>query len=306
MINQQYTVIREQASEWGELILPREKRDQEGGLRVVLFGSTTAGHLVLETLLQFNRNHPGKINVSAMATDNPCDPQARIGIKKRVWKYYSSLQQRRLMDLVIQEACIAGIPCYTGSVKNDYFKGLLQQWDPELIIMCCFGQKIDSFIYNYPSYGMYNFHPSDLASNIGAGAKPFESTILEGRTISKMILHMVTETIDGGPIVGISPPVSIVTSNGTYPGNFLVLQEKIPSVCGWMTYGLLKAVLDLKEQGVLQPVKTIDFDRVIPHKVKELLMVPAENDPSQVRRLPLPEYSFSHQDEFKIKFQSHE
>jgi len=299
VVNQQYTVIKEQAFEWGELILPPEEKPRAGGLRVVLFGSTTAGHLVLETLLQFNRNHPGKIDLSAVATDNPCDPKARIGIKKRVWKYYSALQQRKLMDLMIQEACTAGIPCYTGSVKNDYFKRLLQQWDPELIIMCCFGQKIDSFIYHYPSCGMYNFHPSDLASNIGAGAKPFESTVLEGRTISKMILHMVTETIDGGPIVGISPPVSIVTSDGTYPGNFLVLQEKIPSVCGWMTYGLLNALLESKEQGLIHPVKTIDFDRIIPQKVKEVLMVPAENDPAQVRRLPPPEYSLSLEDGFK-------
>ncbi|MBP6978552.1 MAG: formyltransferase family protein [Bacteroidales bacterium] len=289
MVNQQYTVIRELASEWGELILPASKRKLQRGLRILLFGSTTAGHLVLKTLLHFDRNHPGKIDIRAVATDDTRDPLAKIGIRKRVWKYYSSQEQRSLMDLVIQEACSAGIPCYTGGVKNDYFKGLLQQWDPELILMCCFGQKIDGFIYRYPSYGMYNFHPSDLVSNIGAGAKPFESTILEGRTISKMILHMVTENIDGGPIVGISPPVSIVTSHGTYPDNFLVLQEKIPSICGWMTYGLLASILDRQDRGDHEMITSIDYERIIPRSVKEMLMEPVTNDPLKIKKLPFPE-----------------
>ncbi len=289
MEKQAYTVIRDEASEWGELILPSEKRSLQGGLRTVLFGSTTAGHLVLETLLRFNRNHPGQIDVIAVATDDTRDPLARIGIKKRIWKYYSAQEQRRLMDMMIHKAIPAGIPCYTGGIKNDYFRGLLKKWDPELIIMCCFGQKVDRFIYEYPPYGMYNFHPSDLASNIGAGAKPFESTINEGRTTSNMILHRVTETIDGGPIVGISPRINIALASGRFPDNFLVLQEKIPSVCGWMTYRLLLALLDSKNRGEVYPVATLDFESIVPPVVKEILMEPVGNDPREIKELTYPE-----------------
>lgn len=289
MSQEPYTVKQDPGFEWGELILPLKRREHKGGLRIVLLGSTTAGKLVLDTLLRFAGNHPGEIDVIALATDNTRDPQARIGIKKRIWKYYSMEERENLMGMVTQTALTAGIPCYTGAVKNDYFKGLLKEWDPELIIMCCFGQKVDRFIFEYPRYGMYNFHPSDLASNIGAGAKPFESTILKGRTTSHMILHQVTEIIDGGPITGISPRINISLAEGGYPDNFLVLQEKIPSICGWMTYGLLLEILRHKEKGMNGTVMKIDFEGLIPEAIKEMLMEPVNNDPSLIKKLPYPE-----------------
>ncbi len=289
MTQQPYIVKRDPASEWGELIVPLEKRERRGGLRVVLLGSTNAGKLVLDTLLRFAGNHPGKIDVIAMATDNTRDPLARIGMKKRIWKHYTKEERENLMEMMIQGALTAGIPCYTGAVKNDYFRGLLREWDPEMIIMCCFGQKADQFIYAYPRYGMYNFHPSDLASNIGAGAKPFESTIMNGRSTSHMILHQVTEIIDGGPIIGISPRINITLAEGGYPDNFLVLQEKIPSICGWMTYGLLLAILGRKEKGMNGPIGKIDYEVLIPEGIMEMLMEPVKNDPALIKRLPYPE-----------------
>lgn len=271
------------------MFLPLKHRERNGGLRIVLLGSTTAGKLVLDTLLRFAGNHPGKTDVIAMATDNTRDPMARIGMKKRIWKHYSKEERENLMEMTIQGAVTAGIPCYTGAVKNDYFRGWLREWDPEMIIMCCFGQKADRFIYEYPRYGMYNFHPSDLASNIGAGAKPYESTVLKGRTTSRMILHQVTEIIDGGPIIGISPRINISLAGGGYPDDFLVLQEKIPSICGWMTYGLLLAILGQKERGMNGPAGMIDYERLIPEGIKEMLMEPVKNDPSLIQKLPHPE-----------------
>jgi folate-dependent phosphoribosylglycinamide formyltransferase PurN len=282
-------VIRDPASEWGELILPEQQGLFSGGTRIALFGSTTAGHLVLETLLRFNSHHPGKLDIRAVATDDTRDPKARIGIKKRIWKYYTPKEQKELMDLMVEASCRNGIPCYTGGVKNEYFKRLLRLWDPEVILMCCFGQKVDPFIFNYPVYGMYNFHPSDLASNIGAGAKPFESTIQEGSTTSHMILHKVSEIIDAGPIVGISPPVNIAMKNGKYPSSFLVLQEKIPSVCGWMVHGLLTALLERIANGNPGPVDKIDYEPLIPDYIKTELLKPVYNDPMKVKKLPFPD-----------------
>ena len=289
MLQQSYIIKQDPASEWGELFQPLKSRERNGGLRIVLMGSTTAGKLVLDTLLRFAGNHPGKTDLIAMATDNTRDPQARIGIKKRIWKHYMREDRETLMEMVIQGALARGIPCYTGAVKNDYFKGLLREWDPEMIIMCCFGQKVDRFIYEYPRYGMYNFHPSDLASNIGAGARPYESTVLKGRTTSHMILHRVVEIIDGGPIIGISPRINISLAKGGYPDNFLVLQEKIPSICGWMTYGLLLAILGQKEKGMDGPVGKIDYEVLIPEGIKKMLMEPVKNDPSLIKKLPYPE-----------------
>lgn len=283
-----FHTITDERSEWGRLYLPATPRPICEGMRIALLGSTTAGLLVIESLLHFETMFPGQLNIMAAATDDTVDPRAKIGIRKRIWKYYSPGEQELLMRRMIARACHHGIPCYTGAVKNEYFRALLRAWDPEAIIMCCFGQKVDQNIYEYPLLGMYNFHPSDLASNIGAGARPFESTIHEGRATSHMILHQVTETIDAGPIVGISPKINIALQNGQYPRNFLVLQEKIPSVCGWMTHGLLMALMEKKKQGGKGPVVHIDFERLIPESIKTMLMEPVVDDPLKIKKLPIP------------------
>jgi folate-dependent phosphoribosylglycinamide formyltransferase PurN len=287
-INPSFSVVHDPGSEWGELLLPRQPKPPNGGLRIVLLGSTTAGHLLLKTLIAMDRKSPGKIDIRAVATDAPLDPKARISVKKRIWRYYSGDEKARLSELMKKAVLSYGIPCYTGGVKNNYFRSLLKAWDPEVIIMCCFGQKIDTLIYEYPALGMYNFHPSDLASNIGAGAEPFMLTIENGRTTSNMILHRVTETIDAGPIVGISPTINIALGNGHYPDSILVLQEKIPSVCGWMTHALVTELLVKKEKGEQDKIDHIDFEKIIPPHIKELLLKPVSNDLNERYELPLP------------------
>jgi folate-dependent phosphoribosylglycinamide formyltransferase PurN len=283
-----FRVICDPGSEWGRLYIPERLKTPGGGLRILLLCSTTAGYLLLRTLIHLDSQLPGKIDIRAVATDDPLDPNARISAKKRIWKYYSEDEKARLSELVRKTTLAYGIPCYTGGVKNDYFRALLRGWDPEVIIMCCFGQKIDAPIYEFPAFGMYNFHPSDLASNIGAGAQPYTMTIENGRTTSNMILHQVTETIDAGTIVGISPAINITTANGHYPVNILVLQEKIPSVCGWMAYTLVTRILRKRERGETGKIDHIDFDEIIPSPVKELLMKPVSNDINERYELPMP------------------
>lgn len=283
-----FRVIVNDASEWGQLFIPVNMPEKKDGLRIAVFGSTTSMHLVMEILIRMDRKFPGSINIRAVATDDPLDPRARIFVRKRIWKYYSIEEKSYLMNLVKDTVLSYGLPCYTGGVKNDYFRALLKTWDPEVIIMCCFGQKIDAPIYEYPSYGMYNFHPSDLASNIGAGAEPYIMTIDNGRTTSNMILHIVTETIDGGPIVGISPVINIALENGNYPDSILSLQEKIPSICGWMTYGLVMKILEKKRKGETGSVNQVDFEKIIPLHIKKLLLKPSSNDPDEDYKLPYP------------------
>jgi len=283
-----FRVERDTRSEWGGLYIPEKLKTPGTGLRILLLCSTTAGHLLLRTLIHMDSQFPGKIDIRAVATDDPLDPKARISVRKRIWKYYSDDEKARLSELVRNAALAYGIPCYTGGVKNDYFRTLLRGWNPEVIIMCCFGQKVDAPVYGFPAFGMYNFHPSDLASNIGAGAQPYTMTIENGRTTSNMILHQVTETIDAGPIVGISPAINITTGNSHYPDNILVLQEKIPSVCGWMAYALVTRLLRKKEKGETGKIDHIDFDEIIPYAVKEILMKPVTNDITERYELPMP------------------
>jgi folate-dependent phosphoribosylglycinamide formyltransferase PurN len=282
-----YKKLEDNGSLWGGLYQPLKAKSPPGnGLRTVVFGSTNAGALVVESLRRLEQKSPDLISLTGVATDDPVDPKTRITVQKRIWKYYNAVEMENLRNKVIHTAMGAGSPCYTGGVKTDYFREIFKQWDPELIIMCCFGQKIDEFIFRYPVYGMYNFHPSDLASNIGAGPQPFQGTLKNNRKTSVMTVHQVNEHIDRGPIVGNSPEVNITKSDGSYPSNLLVLQEKIPSVCGWLGVELVLEAVKIKQSGRQHAISSFDFSGVIPESIKQILLKPATDDLPETYALP--------------------
>jgi len=255
-------------------------------------GSTTAGKLVLKNLHSLEEKFPELINLVAMATDDPTDEKARISARKRIWAYYNEEEKKSLFEQVLSTANQIGVPCYTGEVKTNYFRQILQEWAPDLIIMCCFGQKIDAVIFDFPTYGMYNFHPSDLKKKIGAGARPFHETMENDHKLSMMSIHRVNEEIDAGPVVGTSPPINICLADGSYPANILTLQEKIPVVCGWMTIELLLATLAQKEKGIHSPVHCVNYHQKFPDYIKSKLMEPASDDLTFDYSLP-PHFLFT-------------
>jgi folate-dependent phosphoribosylglycinamide formyltransferase PurN len=283
-----YQKIEDQESVWGALFLPlNPRRQHEGALRTVVFGSTNAGALVIESLEMFEKKYPDRFNLVGVATDDPCDPNTKISVQRRIWKYYSGGEMCLLMNKVINLATEEGVPCYTGSIKTDYFRDILRQWNPDVIIMCCFGQKVDAFVFDYPKYGMYNFHPSDLAANIGEGSQPFHDTMNNDKRTSVMTVHLVNEYIDRGPIVGKSPEINIRKADNSYPLNILSLQEKIPAICGWLSIELILEVLERKASGEQGPLTSVDFNRLTPEYIKQRIMEPANDDLTDRYLLPL-------------------
>lgn len=276
-----YTQKKSSEMVWGGHFEPNCKKNlKKKGLRTVVFASTTAGHLLLDHLIRYEKKHPEELNLVGIATDDPLDTNTKISVKKRIWNYYSRSEMNEMLSSILNLSSNAGIECYTGSVKTDYFRALIQKWDPDVIIMCCFGQKIDAVIFDYPKMGMYNFHPSDLAARIGAGAHPFQETMLNGNQTSLMTIHHVTEHIDVGPIVGQSPPVCIVDERGNHPDDVKNLQEKIPSVCGWMGVELIKTLIGLKQSALYSKIDVIDFSARFPQEIKDKLLEYVKPDPS--------------------------
>ncbi len=283
-----YKKITNDESLWGALYLPlKKKKTSDKALKVVLFGSTNAGALVVDSLLRYEQKYPDLLSLVAVATDDPYDPNTRISVNKRIWKYYNADEMLILRNKVIDLSTLGGIPCYTGSIKTAYFRDMLLKWNPDVILMCCFGQIVDPQIFEYPVYGMYNFHPSDLAANIGVGAQPFQDTIKYGNSTSMMTIHHVNEQIDKGPVVGVSSKINIKKADGNYPQSILTLQEKIPSISGWLSVEIIKEVLKHKEEGIQKPVSRIDFADRTPNHIKKKLLEPANDDLTDMYTLPL-------------------
>jgi len=288
----QYTT--ESDNRWGGLLHPAPGENpskDSNGLRIVLFASWDYGYLVFESLKEFEHKYPGKINLVGLVTDNPLNPDAKISIKKRVWKF-SDLPHRVFDEtFTIESALSDGIPVYTGEIKIESFYRCLEQWNPDAIIVCVFGQLINSRIINIPPYGIYNFHPSDLKNNQGAGPAPYEDLVARNAETTVWSVHHISEEIDCGPVIGQSPPMNIRNMEGKIPENPYVVYQKFAEALPILTVLLaeeLSRKFKRKEPG---PVEHFDFNILIPDEVKQLLMQPIVSDaPSD--NLPIPEKSF--------------
>lgn len=284
----EFNKITNEASLWGDYYDPVIQKTNAGnGLRVVLFVSCNCGNNVLWSLNLLEQKFPHNLNIIGVATDDPVDPDARISLKKRIWSQYTPGERADLKNKIINSCMTIGIPCYTGAVKTDYFRNIYQSWKPEVLLMFCFGQKLDSSLYGYPALGSYNLHPSDLPRQMGAGTQPFQNAIRNGLKTSPLVIHQITELIDMGPIVGVSPPVNICLDDGTYPLSLLTLLEKITTVGGWMSVQLISDLISHKASGETGAVHRIDFGAKLPGEIKKMLMEPAENDLTEMYELPL-------------------
>src|SRR5215217_7338304 len=134
-------------SRWGELIVPAPDElpsRSAAGLRAVLFASFEFGYMALEAVTAYAKQFPDWAQVVGLVTDDPTNPAAHIGLKKRVWKYMD-----RDEIVAIETALKEGVPAYTGEIKIDVFRDLLASWQPpDAIISCVFGQVIDTWIIN--------------------------------------------------------------------------------------------------------------------------------------------------------------
>lgn len=272
--------------DWGSYYMsPEHLAEEKKGLRIVLFGSTLGGMWVLESLKKLKEILGDRISLIGLATDDARDPQARISLKKRIWHYFEKPDQYRMVEEIIQCGLSEGMEVFTGNIKSGYFHQLLHKWNPNLIIMACFGQIVPHSIFTYPKMGMYNFHPSDLKKDIGAGPRPFEDTLQSRMSNTCVSLMGVTEVIDHGPMIGQSPPIRITGENDVFFDDVLLTEEKVTSIFPHMTWVLVKKILSLC--GSVPPADFyIDFNREIDEQVKERLMQPLSGQHSLVYPFP--------------------
>src|SRR5262249_49494980 len=188
---------------WGELILPASDEAaprSSGGLRVVMFASFEFGYMALQSVKAYARRYPERVQLVGLVTDDPVNPTARIALNKRVWKFLDRDETFAIETAVVESALSDGVPAYTGEIKVDGFRDLLTAWRPDAIISCVFGQVIDAWIINRPAYGIYNFHPSDLAHGFGAGPAPADDLAARGMTSTVWSIHQVSEAVDAGHV----------------------------------------------------------------------------------------------------------
>jgi methionyl-tRNA formyltransferase len=284
-------VMQVAGSRWGRLISPAAANAvarPEQGLRVLFVGSWTLGLLALEALLSLETRASDGVRLVGMVTDDPLDVDAKISVKKRFWRYYDAPEREQYEWAILHRALPLGIPCYTGEVKSDAFHQILAQWDPEAIVMAAFGQMIDETIIDYPAYGMYNVHPSDLLHAHGAGPQPWEDLVERRAGSTRVTLHQVSPTIDDGDIVGQSPEINVRLPDGSPSDDVRAIGEKTLVPVRAMVRELVTALSRRKASRAKGPLETLSFEQVFGPDFKAQLMEPL-NPGKRGHILPLPE-----------------
>ncbi len=275
---------------WGEVILPApsETPEKKGeGLKIMLMGSWQFGYIVLETLKEYERRFPEKLNLVGFVTDHPTNSDAKISLKKRIW---SKLElPLRVIDetTIIESALTSGVPVYTGEVKTDAFYRLMNKWKPDAIIVCVFGQVINQTIIDFPPYGIYNFHPSDLTRQYGAGPAPYEDLAARKAETTVWSVHHVSEEIDAGQVVGQSPPLKVHNSEGVLPDDPLIVYNKIAEALSPLAYFLADELCKRLEAGKTGIIDHIDFPSLFSDETKRKLLKPVvKNEPEDILLFP--------------------
>jgi len=287
-------------SGWGQLLLPASsetKGKSNSGLSVMVFGSYFHGYLLLETLKKIEKRNPGRINIRGLVTDDPASPDAKISVKRRIWRMYDSPKTIWLETAMIESGLMGGMPVYTGKVKCDYFHELLSKWKPDVILVCVFGQIIDDFTINYPPLGIFNFHPSDLLSKYGAGPQPFQDLIDRDANTSKVTVHELTAQLDAGHVVGQSSDINVRFDDGSITDSILVIDDKMHTPIDIMATLLVRALVLQKEEGLSGKMHTIDFAKHFSADYKKMLMEPIHSKvPSDKLPMPSDKIDFSIQE----------
>ena len=95
--NSERKIINEPGdSDWGQLIIPGKHENpnkSNDGLKVVIMASYRTGYLLIKTLLEFEKRHPNKLNIVGLITDDPLSDNARISMKRRIWRLIDDNQK---------------------------------------------------------------------------------------------------------------------------------------------------------------------------------------------------------------------
>lgn len=257
-----------EGTRWGELVLPapeEQARRPGSGLRVLAVTSYLAGIGMLRALVAAERAHPERFQLVGMCTDDSINSDAKIGLNKRLWRHYTRAERMAIEVETVETALRSGVPVYTGELKIPWFRQQLARWRPDVILVSGCGQLFDRQLLDEPRYGVYNFHPSDLTRGVGAGPQPVSGAIALGETTTRWSVHRMTVQVDAGPIVGVSPLISVGDSDGRVIQDPKRFYDRLRGVDGPMAAILVEELARSDADSIsVDETPRIDFEHRLP------------------------------------------
>ena len=124
----------------------------------------------------------------------------------------------------------------------------LSTYQPDIICVACFSQRIPPSLLALPPLGCLNVHPSLLPDN--CGPLPLFWTFRLGHALTGVTIHIMTDELDGGPILA---------------------QEAFSVPEGIRYTELEKRCADLGSQLLVRTTQDLYHKRIIPHPQNKTL-----------------------------------
>ena len=87
------------------------------------------------------------------------------------------------------------------TLKNGAIQGLLEELQPELIVVAAYGKILPEYVLKYPKYGCINVHASILPKY--RGAAPIQWSVINGETETGVTIQKMAKGVDTGDIISI-------------------------------------------------------------------------------------------------------
>ncbi len=124
------------------------------------------------------------------------------------------------------------------TLKDEAILPLLQELDPDLIVVVAYGKILPAYVLNYPKLGCINVHGSLLP--MYRGAAPVNHVLIDGQTETGVTTMYMDEGLDTGDmILKASTPI-------TAEDNFGILHDRLAQIGG----DLLVKTVDLIASGI--------------------------------------------------------
>ena len=85
------------------------------------------------------------------------------------------------------------------TLRDEAFAQLLEQLDPQLIVVAAYGKILPRNVLDYPKYGCINVHGSHLPAY--RGAAPIQRAIMDGLTVTGNTIQFMADGIDTGDMI---------------------------------------------------------------------------------------------------------
>lgn len=135
------------------------------------------------------------------------------------------------------------IPVYQpNTLKGEEFAAVLEELDPDMIVVVAFGKILPQNVLDYPKYGCVNVHGSLLPEY--RGAAPMQRAIIDGKTVTGITTMLMAAGLDTGDML-LKAEVEIGEND-----NFEDIHDRL----GEAGVEALRLTLDALRSGTLVPI----------------------------------------------------